>query len=162
MSFFISLHLRQAVFLSRILYIFSLLISRSSSIYIFRPCEAQILIQHPEMLIIPSVNQYKHMFPEQDSNRNEYSLRPRKFGFWSECYLVCISNYRRPQTKSLFIKVALSLDLRKIMAGAYLHVAERVLLERPPLEQLHKDFPTYYGTRSFIPVSTGDLNWLLF
>jgi hypothetical protein len=35
------------------------------------------------------------------------------------------------------------------------------LLEKPPVAQIFKNFPTYYGTRSFITVFTSALHWSL-
>jgi hypothetical protein len=36
---------------------------------------------------------------------------------------------------------------------------ELALLEKPPVVQILKDFPEFYGTRRFITVFTRDLHW---
>jgi hypothetical protein len=41
------------------------------------------------------------------------------------------------------------------------HSWSRALLEKPPIVQLLKSFPAFYGTRKFITVFTRALHWSL-
>jgi hypothetical protein len=51
--------------------------------------------------------------------------------------------------------------LRKFLEVSYTHSWSWALLEEPPIVQLLKSFPAFYGTRRFITVFTRALHWSL-
>jgi hypothetical protein len=58
----------------------------------------------------------------------------------------------------LFMRVT----LRALRLQNHTHTWSWALLEKPPTVQLLKNFPAFYGTRSFITVLTRALHWSLY
>jgi hypothetical protein len=77
--------------------------------------------------------------------------------------IILISHILQKQHEHLWGRVTLvTLKALKISAVESLtHSWSWALLEKPPIVQLLKNFPTFYGTRRFINVFTRALHWSL-
>jgi hypothetical protein len=61
---------------------------------------------------------------------------------------------------SLYIRMVFQPELMRVLTNS-LTPWSQVLLEKPPVAQLLKNLPTFYGTKRFITVFTRALHWSL-